>query len=843
MSAVLRTQLAGVARRPARLLLTGLAVLVASFVVYATVLAQQITERSVLNGLAGTPETVDLVIRNGTLTTGQLAAVGRLPGVAEATGRAEAGAGVGGEYLSISADPGAGPLSVVTLTQGRYPAAPGEIAVTPRTVERLGLAVGASASADAGSGAVPLEVVGVVTPRDDFGAQAYAPASTVVRLTGVDLLNQIDVRVAAGADAAALQQRITALVAAAPAAAGAAEPAEEGGSPEIATGAAVRLDEARAVAREVDQVFAVVGMFVAIAVVAAGLIATSTFRIVFAQRMRQLALLRAVGAGRGALARALAAEGMLTGLVAGVTGVLAALAVGHLLPPLLAVFGPHVSAPGFPLLPALGTVALAVLITVLAVLAPAVSAARVAPLEALRSAAAGGAGTGIGAVRWTAGLLLAAAAAGVAGLVVANRPGPDPESYDPMPLLLATVASGGLAFVALIALGPALVRPVLAVAGWPLRRFGPVGRLAVGGVGGSTRRAAAVSVVVALGVTLIAGVLVGGASVRMLADRELAASAPADFELTGPEGKALPAGFADRARAAAGLTRVTPYRRLATVTVGGVDAAATDLRMSALPRLRALDTVSGSPADPGPGRVVLGRSVADLAGLGTGDRATVTAGARTVQLTVAAVLSDMAPLHAGLVVDPADLTALGAPAGATGLLADAARAGEDGRTQGLRAMRAVPGGQPGYGVAVLADERDQLNSALTVLLAVALVLIGLTVLIAVAGVGATTALSVVERVRESGLLRAVGMSRGGLRAMLTTESALYGVIGAVLGIALGVPYAWLALSATGVNAPLTVPGWQLAAVFLTLVALTAGAGVLPARRAARVSPVSALGTD
>jgi putative ABC transport system permease protein len=253
--------------------------------------------------------------------------------------------------------------------------------------------------------------------------------------------------------------------------------------------------------------------------------------------------------------------------------------------------------------------------------------------------------------------------------------------------------------------------------------------------------------------------------------------------------------------------------------------------------------VNGSLGDLKAGTVVLGRFAADLAGLATGDTATITAGGRTVKLRVVAVLTDMAPLHTGLLLDPADLTALGAPATASGVLADAARAGEDGRTAGLQALRQTYAGQPGFRVTVLADERDQMNTALTVLLAVALVLIGLTVLIAIVGVGATTALSVVERVRESGLLRAVGMSRGGLRTMLTTESALYGVIGAALGIVLGVPYAWLAVLATGVNAPLALPVWQLAAVFLALVAMTALAGVLPARRAARVSPVSALGTE
>jgi putative ABC transport system permease protein len=196
-----------------------------------------------------------------------------------------------------------------------------------------------------------------------------------------------------------------------------------------------------------------------------------------------------------------------------------------------------------------------------------------------------------------------------------------------------------------------------------------------------------------------------------------------------------------------------------------------------------------------------------------------------------------------VLVDPGDLSRLGAPATYSGLLADAAKPGEDGRTAGQKAMQQLTHGRSGLGVQVLADERDQFNLVLDGVLAVALGLVGLTVLIAVVGVGTTTALSVVERVRESGLLRAVGLSRGGLRAMLTAESSLYGVIGATIGLALGVPYAWLSIKALGVNAPLTLPVWQLAAVFAVLVAFTALAGVLPARRASRVSPVAALATD
>ncbi|GAA1621187.1 FtsX-like permease family protein [Actinoplanes couchii] len=833
MSVVLRTQLAGVGRRPARLLLTGLAVLVASFVVYATVLAQQITERSVVGGLSGTPEAVDLVVQQGDVRFADVTAVGRLPGVAEVAVRTEAYVQTPAGDLIVSTDPGSGPLSTVTLSQGRYPTAPGEIAVTPRTVERMDLRLGAGVPVTVGEGGKQtLTVVGVVQPPADAGSLAYGTPDTVGRLTGGDWVDRIDLRLDGGGDSSGVRQQVVDLF------------QGREGAPEVTTGAQTRLAEARAAADEIDQLFIVVRVFVAVAVIAAGLIVASTFRIVFAQRMRQLALLRAVGAGRGAVSRALAAEGALTGLVAGLTGVLAALAVGHLIPPVASAFGSALSGPGFPLLEAGLTVLLAVLITVLAVLAPALSAARVAPLEALRSAATTGARQGIGVLRTITGLLFAAGAAGIAALVWSRLPGPGEPYNSAETMMLGVVASGGLAFVALIALGPVLVRPVLAVAAWPLRRLGPVGRLAVGGVGGSARRAAAVSVVVALGVTLVTGVLVGGDSIRVLATREAAAAAPADFELRGPTGAALPAAVTDRVRQSPDVTRIATYRWTDGVSIGTMlDAAATDVPVADVPRLAELDTVSGSVTGLAPGRAVIGQIVAELDGLRTGDEVVVGRAGRQIRVTVAAVLGGQAPLHTGILLDAADLTRLGMPAAPTGLLADAAAPGEDGRTAALRSLRAAAAGQPDLAVAVLADQYDQINDALAMVLAVALALIGLTVLIAVVGVGATTALSVVERSRESGLLRAVGMSRSGLHTMLTTESALYGVIGAVLGLLLGVPYAWLAVSAIGLDAPLTLPGFQLLAVFVVLVALTALAGVLPARRAARVSPVTALGTD
>ena len=217
------------------------------------------------------------------------------------------------------------------------------------------------------------------------------------------------------------------------------------------------------------------------------------------------------------------------------------------------------------------------------------------------------------------GLLLAVGAMLAAVGTISQLPKPEQSDYDPSMPLLLLVGSGALAFFALVALGPLLVRPVLAVVGWPLRQLGPLGRMAVGGIGGAPRRAAAVSVVVALGVTLISGVVIGGASLQILADREMALSAPTDFEVTS-NGGTLPPAVVTRAEAARGaLARVVPYRMVGDATLlrgadklGDVESGypTSDLDLAALPNTGDLDVAQGALTDRGPGRIVLNGWVA-----------------------------------------------------------------------------------------------------------------------------------------------------------------------------------------------------------------------------------------
>ena len=398
---VLRTQLQGLARRPARLLLTGLAVLVAAFVVYAMVLAHQIITRTVINSLSSTPEgtslTVDSVERG--VPAAKLATLRRTAGVAEVAGRGEAHLSppdaVDDEGFRLISDPGTGVLGRVKVTSGTYPDGPNEVAVTTRTQWRNGVSPGATLTlvAEGGTAPVVLTVTGVVEAQDDRGRKLYGPESVVAPLSG-DSFDTIDIRAANGVDVDALKAAVSTIVP----------------GTKVKTAAEVRKEDARRATKDLSLVFAMASILVLISVLAAGLVATSTFRIVFVQRMRQLALLRAIGAGRGKLIRALAVEGLLVGFTAGTVGVAAAAAVGQLAPLGAKAFGITILSPSLPLLPAVAVVLGAMLVTLLAVLAPAVSASKVSPLEALRTAATAGGRLGIGKLRMIAGVLSVIAA-------------------------------------------------------------------------------------------------------------------------------------------------------------------------------------------------------------------------------------------------------------------------------------------------------------------------------------------------------------------------------------------------------------------------------------------------
>ncbi|WP_431995267.1 FtsX-like permease family protein [Streptomyces griseoflavus] len=842
---VLGSQVAELLRRPGRFAATGLSLLIAAFVVFGTVMAQQVITATVVDDFRGTPEAVSLVIEPGggeDIGEDRLREIRTTPGVTEAVGRLDAGTPLDGSaverYLALSADPGTGALAEVRLVKGTYPAGPGRLAVDTRAAREYGLAPGSSlvllrpgADGD-GTRRVTVEVSGIVrgTATDDAEPTGYAPGPHLKDLLGASGYSRVDVRTDTASFASADPERLAERI----------RQAVPGAL--VRSGDEVRDEETRAAVAEAGDTLELVTVFLAVAVGAAVLVATSTFRIVFARRVRQLALLRAIGATPRRLAAALIVEGAVAGLLAGAAGVLAAWGCGQLVPPVAGRFGHDLSVPAqLPPAEAVLTVLGTGLLAVLAVLAPSLTASRVSPLQALRTAESGeAAANGIG--RTVLGLLCAAGAALLARQQYAGLPRPGDTEYDRFEALTVVVLSGGLAFLALIALGPRLVRPVLAAVAVPLRRTGAAGRLAVAGVGGAPGRAASVSVVVALGVCLVGSTLTCLASLNAYDRHRQAVEAPADLRLYERDGGTLDRSLAADLASRPELADVTAFRTAEAVG-GARSATVSDLDLATVRSGGALTARTGSLDHLEPAHVVVDADHAHRLGVEAGDHVTLQFEGRPVRFTVAATLPGAGPYGGNFFVTAADLTHAGTDTAPTTVTANAAEDGARGR---IRAQRAVTdtltGPERGDGRVVAEDPAAQATGSddLRTMATTVVLVLGLTVLVAVAGVATTASLTVVERTREFGLLRALGLGGAAVHRMVTVECALHGVLGGVLGLALGVPYSWLVVRVAETSAPFTVPVGQLAAVVTALVLVTAAAGTVPALRASRIPPTVAV---
>ncbi|MFE9727428.1 FtsX-like permease family protein [Streptomyces sp. NPDC005794] len=845
---VLGSQVAELLRRPGRFAATGLSLLIAAFVVFGAVTAQQIITATVVEQFRGTPEAVSLVVTpddGEDIGEGRLREIGKTPGVTEAVGRIDGGSPLDGSaverYLDLSADPGTGALAQVRLLSGTYPSGPGRLAVNTQAAEDYGLAPGSSLTLlqpepdGEGTRRKTVEVSGIVrsTATNDAEPTGYAPGPQLGELLGVSGYSRIDIRTdtasfAAGSVSAELTERIRQAVPGA----------------QVRSGDETRDQEAREAVAEAKDMLELVTVFLAVAVGAAVLVATSTFRIVFARRVRQLALLRAIGATPRRLAAALLAEGAAVGLLAGSTGVLAAWGCGQLVPPVAGRFGHDLFASSqVPLTQAVLTVLGTALLAVLAVLAPSLSASRVSPLQALRSTASGQEAAG-GIGRTLLGLLCAAGAAGLAWQQHGELPQPGDAEYDRFEALSVVVLSGGLAFLALIALGPRLVRPVLSAVAVPLRRTGAAGRLAVAGVGGAPGRAASVAVVVALGVCLVGSTLTCLASLNAYERYRQAVEAPADFHLHARDSDSLDRLLAADLASHPELADVTAFRT-AEVIASTRSATISDLDLGTVRSGVSLTARTGSLGHLDPAHVVVDADHAHRLGVQAGDRVTLTFKGRPVQLTVAATLPGTGPYGGNFFVPAADLSRMGMAAVPTTVTADVSQDGAQGRIRAQRAITdTLTGPERGDGRVIAeeagrAGESDDLRTMATTVIMV----LGLTVLVAVAGVATTASLTVVERKREFGLLRALGLGGAAVHRMVTVECALYGVLGGVLGLALSMPYSWLVVRVAGTSVPFSFPAGELAAVFTVLVLVTAAAGTVPALRASRTSPTVAVAQD
>ncbi|MGY4643148.1 ABC transporter permease [Cellulomonas sp. URHB0016] len=844
---MLQLTLAQMRRSAGRLVAAAVAIAIGTAFLTTTLLAGGVITRTGYDAVTATLGHADLVV-TGDLTGGTLDEVRGTPGVAAAdhvyVGGVELRGSTRTTWQNFVPLPSDESLTPLRLGLGAMPAVAGEIALPRATAARLGVGVGDTLTAqDTGSGrdamtTETLTVVGIVDDPDgawaQFGGAGFALPDDLARWSPAasdDLRDGTALIATDGsvdAARAALRERV----------------------PELRV-----LTKDEAAAEAVSEVSgggnvlrAVALGFAAVALLVAALVISNTFQVLVAQRVRLLALLRCVGAEKRQLRRSVLLEAAILGGAASLVGLLAGTALAQGALTVLGRMNEGVPLPrtvDVTVTVALVPVLVGTLVTVLASLVPARTATRVPPVAALRPVDAPTVGARAGRLRLAVSLVLTIG--GVTGLlftVAASRAG----SGDDLALLGLGLLTGAVSFVGIL-LGAVLWVPrVVSLAGTALGATGTSARLASANTVRNPRRTAATSTALLIGVTLVVMMSTGAASARESLAQDLAERYPVDLTVTRTDGSTEPldgavATVADLPGVDAVVSVPVAYARIGEdqLQVAGPDpteaaqvlrstGALDDLTDGTLLLTKRDDRLAGS-VDL---RAVPKPPDGDDDGNGTPPPA-------PGSLPLEAVASDLGgqdPIVTGATL--ARLASYPAPAELWVRLDDSADA-----SQVIQDVQDALSGTP-VSVASAAAERQSYERLISSLLAVVVGLLAVAVVIAVVGVANTLSLSVIERRRESATLRAIGLTRRQLRWMLAVEGMLIAVVGAALGVVLGLLYGWAgAATAFGRtnDLRLAVPWADLALVMVVALLAGLGASVLPARAAARTSPVAALAVD
>ncbi|WP_432562920.1 FtsX-like permease family protein [Kineococcus sp. SYSU DK003] len=721
-----------------------------------------------------------------------------------------------------------GDLRWQRLSAGRLPQDASEIAVSDRVDVPLGAVVALSwyPSGDAPEGPVePLtEQVTVVGTVDLAGDPAAGLTPQVfgtdeaLTTWGATTVDRLRIAAEPGAD---VLTTVAAAAATAPVT--------------VTTGEAAAEAVAAAYTGDAAGLTTVLLVFGAIAVLVAGLVIANTFAVLLAQRTRELALLRCVGAARGQVGRSVLLEALAVGFGASVAGVLA----GYGLAQAVAAVAGRVDSP-IPLadvvVPVSAVVAglvLGTVVTVAAAAAPARAATRVAPLAALRPLSTAPVRSRAGVLRLVLGLVLTVPA--TAAMVFFAWTGN----------LYAALPAGAASFLGFLLLAQRLVPAVVALAGRPFRRLGGVpAQLAAGNAVRNPRRTAATATALLIGVTLTSAMVVGTSSTRATALQGIDASYPTDVVVTA--GEPLPGTAVEAMRATGDVQALALVDDLPVLTADG----AAGFSVAGVDPVQAAEVVRSQGRSPLPadGQIVLSQSMAETAGVGDGARlmlhtdpdATGAPAGPGVEFTVRVAPDTAEPAT----ITAADARRLSPDTQATSAWIRLADGDGDAQAAAVdRISEALAEVLPTSEVTGIASVRNALDEILTTMLLIVTGLLAVAVVIALIGVGNTLALSVVERRQESGLLRALGLTRRQLRSLLAWEALLVAGVAAVLGVVLGTGYGLAGTASVLVaESPvvLDVPWLQVLAI--VVVAALAGvlASVLPARRAAKTPPVAAI---
>ncbi|MCD9144520.1 ABC transporter permease [Streptomyces albireticuli] len=725
----------------------------------------------------------------------------------------------------------------VEITSGHEPHGPGEAVLDADTADKHHVKTGDTLRVIAVPGDFDVKVVGIATYKTTNPGAAVlyfdTPTAQAKLLGSTRAYSSYGLTAASGVSHERLKERVTAAL------------GSSAGDYAVRTAAETKEEDKKELGSVLDVMkYALLG-FAGIAVLVGIFLIVNTFSMLVAQRTREIGLMRAIGSSRRQVNRSVLVEALLLGVVGSVLGIGGGVALAVGLMKLMGSMGMKLDTGELTIKAAtpLTGLAIGVIVTVLAAYLPARRAGKISPMAALRDAGTP-ADSKAGKVRAAIGLVLTAAG----GAALAGAAGADDAKAGSGLLGLGVL----LSLVGFIVVGPLLagfvVRVLSAVV---LRVFGPVGRLAERNALRNPRRTGATASALMIGLALVAALAVVGSSMVASATEQLDKSVGADFIIQSENQQPLSPAVVKAVKSAGHVEHVTEYT-VVTAKITTPDGKSATQRLSAVSPTYADDvraeTVKGSLKDAyAKDAMSVPEGFAKDHGIKLGDRLKVVmVDGRPAQLTVKAVTSDDTSIDKGAMYTDIATARTYLPADKMPLTGMVLAKAADGQTkEAATALKASVEQYPQIKVRDQSDYKKLIKDQVGQLLNMIYGLLALAIVVAVLGVVNTLALSVVERTREIGLLRAIGLSRRQMRRMIRLESVVIALFGALLGLGLGM--AWgataqklLALQGLGV---LDIPWPTIVSVFLGSAVVGLLAALVPAFRAGRMNVLKAIATD
>ncbi|WP_035848549.1 ABC transporter permease [Kitasatospora azatica] len=725
-----------------------------------------------------------------------------------------------------------GPRSPMTITSGAAPAGDKQVMIDADTAKKAKLGLGDPVRVINSLGTFDYTISGIATftGTNPGAALAFLDVPTAQH----DLLGETGVftSISAFGDGSVSNDQLKSETVSA-----------LGSGFQVKTAAEQQADDSKGIGSFLDFMKYVMLGFAGVSLLVGGFLIINTFSMLVAQRTREIGLLRALGGSRGQVNGSVLLEALLLAVVGSTLGMLAGLGLAQLLIGLMKLVGMNISSSlEFTASVPIASYTVGIVITVLSALIPAFRASKVAPMAALRDHGTPNEGAS-NKVRVIIGLVLTL---GGAALLVAG--GTASKAGTGGSLLGLGVP---LTLVGFVVLGPLLATGLIRLLGGVLPAlFGPSGKLAQRNAMRNPRRTGATAAALMIGLALVTGAGVVTSSMVSSTDSQIEKQVGADY-LAFANRTGLTPAMVDAAKHAPGIDHITEEKYLpATLTTP--DGKTTESAVAAESSTFAGDfhfpVASGSPQDAiVGGGISVDETFAKDHNLKLGDKLSIDYGkGRTQSLPVAVITTKGSQIFDGHFYTGIDTVTRVVPADQQPVdraFYGMAAAGAD-KGKAYQALQDALSDYPQVTVKDQEGLKQLFQQNVNVLLYLVYGLLGLAILVAVLGVVNTLALSVVERTREIGLLRAIGISRRQLRRMIRLESVVIAVFGAVLGTGLGL--AWgvttqRVLRNTGLDV-LTIPTGTIIGVLIASAVVGLLAALLPAFRASRMNVLDAIAT-